>query len=248
MFSKPTTFVKCLLVVCIRGETKQRGPVQIATWVFVQYDEINLYVMSICRFFYCVFFFVSVVWFSYFESIFLTCLVLTFSWGAETISNQGTYQMHNICFCILIFYFILFFKFSYRFEFWLPCSHRPCVSHHMSQAVCLFCWFYPCLTFAPPRKIPLQSPNTAYLCWHWHPDIVLSSSSICCGCDGEVLSEFWKTECLTTKEHPSQTCNPLTVFFPEDSNLKWKCSRIVRTFSNYVLKMAAILDRFPVFF
>lgn len=41
---------------------EQRGPVQIATWVFVQYDEENLYLMSVCSFFFLTFLFV-IVWF-----------------------------------------------------------------------------------------------------------------------------------------------------------------------------------------
>lgn len=38
--------------LCICVETEQRGPVQIATWVFVQYHEVNSYVMSVCSFFF----------------------------------------------------------------------------------------------------------------------------------------------------------------------------------------------------
>lgn len=69
----PSAAITCLLIVCslplfhahftvcLCTQTEQRGPVQIATWVFVQYDEVNLYLMSVCSFF--LKFWVAIVWF-----------------------------------------------------------------------------------------------------------------------------------------------------------------------------------------
>lgn len=96
-----TFLCACLIFfVYLCRDREQRGPVQIATWVFVQYDEINLYEMSICIFFLPCYFFCKCCMIFLLWTIFLTYFDPLRIWRTGTIPNQGTYQMHKICFVL----------------------------------------------------------------------------------------------------------------------------------------------------
>lgn len=214
--SKPTTFMKnchfmylsyvadsnslslgvcaCTFLLCMPDffcvDREQIGPVQIATWVFVQYNEVNLYVMSICSFFfYCVFCKCMIFWL---WTIFLICFVLLCIWRTGTIPNQCTSSNAQDMFCMVIFVFYSHIDSSFDY---IIVTHSSC--HITSQTVHLV---LPLFDLWCPPKIPLLSRNTAYLCWYWHPDIVFCSLYylhwVWWG------SALWKTDCLTGK-HPS---------------------------------------------
>lgn len=203
------TFLLCdWFFVCVDREPI--GPVQIATWVFVQYDEVNLYVM----FSFTVFFF--------------KCCMIFWLWTIFLLSHHlflyvfeelGQFLIRALIKCTgHVLYVDLCVLFSYRLEFWLYCSPILFTSQTVPLVLPLF-------DFWCPPKILLQPRDmSVYVCWYWHPDMVFCSLYylhwVWWG------SALWKTDCLTGRhrEEVKYGLNNTLAVFKEHSKLtKWKC-------------------------
>lgn len=138
------SFMHILLFVCTQME--QRGPVQIATWVFVQYDEVNLYLMSVCSIFFIIFFKKN-------NLLSCNCMILTLGsvflffclWRTDHQSTSPNAFLHYLC-----------------FTFVLTGGQR---APRLRQQVC-FCWSCLTATFEPPlsEKHDISAPMPPS--WH----------------------------------------------------------------------------------